>query len=153
MNWTAVGITAVGVAILVSGAVFDRRTRWKRCVPIACPPMQEVEINAIYRQHIPGQNDFQAFYENFETVVYNDRAFVAEEHVIGGRPEIHWVGQRVGQPATFTRLPYGDLDLGLHTYGPHDHEFARALVDFDGRTWECQVCRHCGWVTPPVRPW
>lgn len=104
------------------------------------------------REFNPGTNDFDVFFEQFETVV--------EAEIVSAqwKPENRFHGGiRFMTPPTVVRLPYGSLPLGVigedgdPRCAAYTHEYVRGLIWHEGKIWSCTVCRHCEHVAPPER--
>lgn len=120
-----------------------------------CPPVENRDVASftscsttlpgIVREFEQGRNDFDLFFEQFETVTEAGISFAQ------WRPDGQglWAGYRMLTPPTMVRFPYGSLDIGLGV--PCEHVYARGLVEFDGRLWTCNVCRNCQHIAPPGR--
>lgn len=94
------------------------------------------------REFNPGTNEFDVFFEQFETITE------AGIDLARWKPdgELEFSGYRFLAPPTFIRLPYGALDIGSLCV---EHDFARALVEFDGSLWRARVCRVCEYTVAP----
>jgi len=94
------------------------------------------------REFNPGTNDFDVFFEEFETVIE-----AGMDAVVHGPDGDTWLPRiRYIDPPTVVRLPYGALALA-----DCEHVYVRGLIWHENEVWSCAVCRRCEHVAPPAR--